>query len=110
MATVPVPKGEADEAIGQRLRYERRAKGVWLRDLARELGVSVNTIRWHEAGARLMRLDLVVRAAQVIGIHPAKLITDEPTQPEPAPVAAEPEPTPVEPEPAEAAPLESQAS
>ena len=96
-ATVPIPEGEFEEALGQRLRYERRAKGVWLRDLARELGVSVNTVRWHEAGARLMRLDLVVRSAQIIGIHPSRLITDEPTEAQPPALALAPEPPATQP-------------
>lgn len=72
--TIPAPKGELEAALGAQFRETRRGREIWLRDLSKKLGVSVNTVRWHEAGARMMRTDLVVRAAAIIGVSPSQLI------------------------------------
>ena len=74
MATVPTPRGDFEAALGERFRAARRARRVWLRDLAKVLDVSVNTIRWHENGARMMRTDLLVRAAEHMGVQPSDLL------------------------------------
>lgn len=74
MATVPTPKGEFEARLGETFRVIRRSRSVWLRDLAKVLGVSVNTIRWHENGARMMRADLIVKAAEHMGIEPGVLL------------------------------------
>ena len=73
-STVPSPKGRLEHALGEQFRLVRRQQGVWLRDLSRTLGVSVNTIRWHEAGARMLRTDTLVRAAHLMGVQPTDLI------------------------------------
>ncbi len=74
MATVPTPKGDFEARLGETFRFIRRARSVWLRDLAKVLGVSVNTIRWHENGARMMRADLIVKAADHMGVEPGVLL------------------------------------
>lgn len=74
MATVPTPRGEFEAALGERFKAARRARKVWLRDLAKVLGVSVNTIRWHENGARMLRVDLLVQAANHMGVAPGDLL------------------------------------
>lgn len=76
MATTPTPRGEIEAALGARFREARRQKKVWLKSLAEALDCSVNTIRWHEAGARMMRADMLVRAADVIGINPQELMIE----------------------------------
>ena len=65
---------ELEARIGENFRLVRRSRKVWLTTLAEALGVSVNTIRWHEAGVRSMRSDLIVRAAEVIGVPAAELL------------------------------------
>lgn len=74
MTTIPQSKGDLQTALGAQFRETRRAKHVWLRDLSKQLGVSVNTVRWHEAGARMMRADLIVRAAEIIGVRASDLV------------------------------------
>lgn len=74
MTTIPQSKGELETALGAQFRETRRANHVWLRELSRQLGVSVNTVRWHEAGARMMRADLIVRAAEIIGVSASELV------------------------------------
>lgn len=74
MATVPTPKGDLEALLGVAFRNARRSRAVWLRDLAKVLGVSVNTIRWHESGARMMRTDLLVKAAQHLNVEPSVLL------------------------------------
>jgi|688.fasta_scaffold17039_8 hypothetical protein len=74
MTTIPTSKGDLEAALGAQFRDTRRANQVWLRDLSKKLGVSVNTVRWHEAGARMMRTDLIVRAAEIIGVPASELV------------------------------------
>lgn len=77
MTTTPIPKGDFERELGERFRAVRRARKVWLRPLADALGVSVNTIRWHESGARMMRADTIVKAAEIIGVEPGDLLADQ---------------------------------
>jgi transcriptional regulator with XRE-family HTH domain len=74
MATKPTPKGDIEVALGEQFRSVRRRQKVWLRDLALKLDCSVNTVRWHEAGARMMRADVLVRAAELMGVPPEELM------------------------------------
>lgn len=77
MATKPLPRGDIEAALGERFRVVRRTNKVWLKDLAKHLDCSVNTLRWHEAGARMMRADMLARAANVIGVAPEELMMIE---------------------------------
>ncbi len=77
MSTKPQARGDIEAALGEKFRTVRRRQRVWLKDLAKSLNCSVNTIRWHEAGARMMRADMMVRAAEVIGVMPEELMTLE---------------------------------
>lgn len=74
MATKPQPKGDVEIALGEQFRTVRRRQKVWLRDLAAKLECSVNTVRWHEAGARMMRAEMIVKAAEFMGVQPEELI------------------------------------
>lgn len=74
MATKLEPRGEIEAALGEQFRVVRRRQKVWLKDLSNRLDCSVNTIRWHEAGARMMRADMLVRAAEIIGVPPQELM------------------------------------
>lgn len=74
MATKLEPRGEIEAALGAQFRSVRRRQRVWLKELSRRLDCSVNTIRWHEAGARMMRADMLVRAAEIIGVPPQELM------------------------------------
>lgn len=64
------------EALGRRFREARQRHGVPLSVLATRLGLCVNTIRWHEAGDRMLRTDQLVAAAAIIGCEPIDLIED----------------------------------
>jgi transcriptional regulator with XRE-family HTH domain len=66
--TIPEPAGELEASIGARFRKVRKGRKVSLRTLADRLQVSINTVRWHEAGARMMRVDDVAKAAEIIGV------------------------------------------
>ncbi|CAB4122275.1 HTH_XRE domain containing protein [uncultured Caudovirales phage] len=70
----PTSKGELELQIGTAFSEVRRKHNFWLRNLAAELGVCVNTIRWHESGARMMRADIVVKAAQIMGVKVGTLL------------------------------------
>jgi len=74
MATKPQPKGEVEMALGEQFRAVRRRQKVWLRDLAAKLECSVNTVRWHEAGARMMRADMIVKSAEFMGVSAEELM------------------------------------
>jgi transcriptional regulator with XRE-family HTH domain len=71
-----VAKGETERALGAQFRAVRRRQKCWLLDLSSALKCSVNTIRWHEAGARMMRADMIVRAATVMGVSPDELLIE----------------------------------
>lgn len=73
MTTKPVPAGDVEVALGRRFREVRKRQKVRLTDLAEGLGCSINTVRWHEAGARMLRTDDLVRCATIMGVEPAEL-------------------------------------
>lgn len=81
MTTKPIPRGDLEVALGRRFRSVRRASGVRQIDVAKRLGLSINTVRWHEAGARLLRVDELMRAAEIIGCDPVNLISLGPERP-----------------------------
>lgn len=72
--TMPQARGEFEAALGARFREVRKRQKVWLVPLAKALGCSVNTIRWHEYGARMLRADLLVRAAEFMNVPHEDLI------------------------------------
>ncbi|HEY6967367.1 MAG TPA: helix-turn-helix transcriptional regulator [Burkholderiales bacterium] len=61
-------------ALGELFAEWRRKRKVGLRAIAGSLQVSVNTIRWHEAGDVSLRADMIVRAARVMRVSPGTLI------------------------------------
>ena len=73
-ATIPLATSPENAALGSRFRDVRRRQKVYLRPLAEALGCSLNTVRWHEAGARMLRLDQVVQAASIMGVDAAELL------------------------------------
>lgn len=75
-ATRPKPNSEVEVALGEAFRKVRKRQKVSLRALSEALGVSINTLRWAEAGARSMRMDMIVRAAAYMGVDPRELIPE----------------------------------
>lgn len=73
-----VPQGEMQAQLGRLFRTARRKNKVWLIPLAARLGVSVNMIRWHEAGVRSLRADLLIQAAEIIGVPVSALLEPPP--------------------------------
>lgn len=72
--TVPVAKDKRSKMIGSLFRRAREAKGITLRKLAEDMGCSVNTIRWHEAGHTLFRADQLKTAAHAMRVRVADLL------------------------------------
>lgn len=73
MSTKPVPAGDVELALGRKFREIRKRQKVRLMDIADGLSCSINTIRWHEAGARMLRTDDLVRCARIMGVDPSEL-------------------------------------
>lgn len=91
MSTTPTPKGDLQVRLGARFRAARQSKGVTLRDMAQALRCSVNTLRWHESGARMFRADTISEAAEFLGVDPSALMQDGPDDLTEAAEAAESE-------------------
>lgn len=72
--TTPKAKSDVARALGARLRIEREAQGLNLHDLAQGAGVSINTIRWHEAGSRMLRADDLVSIAVLLNMDAQALM------------------------------------
>lgn len=60
--------------LGRAFRYYREAAGLTLRDMASKLTMSINPIRHHEAGIRLLRVPDIWRAANLLGVTPDRLL------------------------------------
>lgn len=75
MTYKPDPVGPLQVALGAVFRQVRKKKKVSLKPLSMHLACSINTIRWHEAGARSMRADDLVKAAAFLEVSPAELVT-----------------------------------
>jgi transcriptional regulator with XRE-family HTH domain len=66
---------EADkQRLGRYFRHYREAANITLRDMAERMGMSINTIRWHEAGLRLLRVPEIWKAADILGVTPDRLL------------------------------------
>jgi len=61
--TIPVARSPEAARLGDAFRAMRKARGLSLTDMAKALQCSINTVRWHEAGATLFRADVLERAA-----------------------------------------------
>jgi transcriptional regulator with XRE-family HTH domain len=81
LAVKPVPVGPREVALGAAFQLARKKRRLSLRRLARILHVSVNTLRWHEAGAVMFRTGTIVRAAEVMDVPPVVLLIDDPDEP-----------------------------
>lgn len=67
---VPKPKGKVEAAHGAAFRQARNAASKTLTETAEALGVSVNTLRWHEAGAAIMAPDKLLAAGVLFSVDP----------------------------------------
>ena len=74
MATKPTGGTDTQIKLGKLFRSAREAAKVSLRDACSALGMSINTIRWHEAGSRCIRADDLVAAARLFGCSPGYLL------------------------------------
>jgi transcriptional regulator with XRE-family HTH domain len=74
----PVPLDSANRAMGEAFRLARKRAGFGLREASEQLGVSINTIRWHEAGSHMMRADTVRKAAMLFDCSADALMAMEP--------------------------------
>lgn len=71
--SVPKSKGDEEAMHGAAFRQARNAASKTLLETAEALGVSVNTIRWHEAGASIMKPDKLMTAANLFGADPVDI-------------------------------------
>jgi uncharacterized protein (UPF0335 family) len=69
------------ERLGSYFRHYREAAGLTLHELADKMELSVNTIRLHEGGERLLRVPELWRAAKIFGVTYDKLL-DPDSEPE----------------------------
>lgn len=76
----PVASSDANRVIGEAFRVARERKRVSLLNLSREIDCSVNMLRWHEAGARMLRVDLVYAAARALDADLRTLLPDIPDE------------------------------
>lgn len=60
--------------LGKSFRYYREAANLTLRDMAQLMRMSINPIRHHEAGIRLLRIPEIWRASSVLGVTPDRLL------------------------------------
>lgn len=60
--------------LGRAFRYYREAAGLTLRDMSDKMSMSINPIRHHEAGIRLLRIPDIWRAAKILGVTPDRLL------------------------------------
>jgi transcriptional regulator with XRE-family HTH domain len=76
MATKPTRGTDEQVALGAMFRRAREGAGISLRGISKDMGMSINTIRWHEAGHRSLRADDLMVAAKIIGCRVLDLIRD----------------------------------
>lgn len=62
------------QRLGRHFRHYREAANITLRDMAGRMEMSINTIRWHEAGIRLLRVHDLWKAAGILGVTPDRLL------------------------------------
>lgn len=74
MTTKPVKGTAIQQMMGGKFLEARLKYGVTLQAIADEIQCSINTIRWHEAGHRCLRGDVLMRVAAVMGCCPTELI------------------------------------
>lgn len=76
-ATKPEATSDLAAKLGARFQAARNRYGhkVTLSELSKALKVSMNTLRWHEAGARMLRADQIAQAAELMKIPPGDLLT-----------------------------------
>lgn len=60
--------------LGRAFRFYREAANLTLRDMADRMSMSINPIRHHEAGIRLLRVPDIWRAAHILGVTPDRLL------------------------------------
>lgn len=81
MPTKPEAKSPDAARLGEQFRAVRKRQKITLKDLAAQMNVSVNTIRWHEAGDRMLRTDQISEAARCLGVLARELTEIDETQP-----------------------------
>ncbi len=72
----PIPLGKKEADAGKRLRELRRSLKISQATMATELGCSINTLRWHEGGARIFRADRLGKAAKILSCRIEELLPD----------------------------------
>lgn len=62
----PKSKSDTEMQLGLTFRRLRKAKGFSMRGIARRMGIAVNSVRWHEAGATMLRADDLLKATEIL--------------------------------------------
>lgn len=75
---IPHAVGLLEVNLGRQFRKVRQEKGIGLHEFARLMARGINLIRWHESGARMMRLGDIVRAAAILKVEPSTLCKQAP--------------------------------
>jgi transcriptional regulator with XRE-family HTH domain len=74
MNTRPIEGDPVQRKLGELFLAARKANGINLKELAQRMGRSINTVRWHENGARSLRADDLVMAARIMGCSATSLV------------------------------------
>ena len=65
--------------VGERIKRERKKKGLTQKELAEKLGVSVVSVQRYEAEDRGVKSDTLKRIADILDIDIYNLVSDTPT-------------------------------
>lgn len=63
--------------LGTVFRAYRKRRKITLREMSSLMDLSINTIRLHEAGTRLLRLPEIWNAAAILRVKPKALLNTE---------------------------------
>lgn len=74
------PQDELCRRLGARFRQYREAAGLGLRPFATKVGLTYPTIRRHEAGNMMLRANVLIECAAVLGVEPGDLLNWDPIQ------------------------------
>lgn len=73
------PKNELTRQLGAILTDARKRKDYSLKTLADILEISVNALRMYESGGSVMRADMLLKVAEILGIKVSDLLAVDPS-------------------------------
>lgn len=80
LATTQSEAKEIDSTINKRIVQIRKSKKISQIELAKNAGISVNSLRLYEAGKRSPTFATLQKIADALGVHYSILLTDDPEE------------------------------